>query len=537
MSSEDLKKLSKDELINTITDLKNKIAAEESEISQFIRHRDLLESISDIIFVLDKNENLVYLNSAWRILFPSRKNETVGRHYENYIPVSEKERAGFVFSKVISEGAVFENELLKTFDESGNVLYFSTSFFPIISDSGEIKGLVGIMKNITERFLAQRKFKESSRALEGKIKEQLSQSEELKNLRDLNEEILNNAPIGIFMMDPSGVMLSENPSLTEIMGRQPGETVVGVNLLEYSGFVEGGFARLFEQTLNEKKRMRATNARYVPLSGGKEIIINVTMDPIFGKGGNVEKAIIMVEDVTEQAQIMKRMNRVEKISALGVLSSGVALELRNYINKMVMDLNFVEKNVDESNPAADYVDSLQSDIERIKNISEQLLSLSVVDESAKEVCEINKLFTTHPVDVFLKRIKNDGIEVEFIASPEDPVVNATHNQLEQVVLQFLENAEEAVSNDGKITISTSVTGKENEKYAVITITDNGIGIPEENIKKIFQPFFTTKGKSATGLGMMIVSTIIENLGGYIGIKSKPGEGTSIRIALPQEKTA
>ncbi|MBN1531525.1 MAG: PAS domain S-box protein [Spirochaetes bacterium] len=532
MKSEDLSTLSKEDLINRVQDLQMKGCIESNEISKYISYRDLLESTSDIIFVLDKNEHLVYLNSAWRIIFPSRGNEKFGQHYEHYIPIDKKDRARDVFTSVITEGTVFENEIMKTYDENGGVLYFSTSFSPVRTEGGEIIGLIGIMKNITQQYMTQKKLKENTRMLEAKIKEQITQAEELKNLRDLNEELIRDVPVGIFTMDPTGIMLMENPALMVIMGRNPGDSVVGVNLLEYSGFVEGGLAKLFEQSLSERRTIRVSNVNYRPIAGGSELIINVIMDPILDKVGNVEKVIVMVEDITEQAKITKRMNRAEKLSALGVLSAGVASELKNYINKMVMDLNFVENNVERDSPAAEYIDSLQTNVERIKNISEQLVSLSAVDEGDKEICELNKLVTSHPIEVFLKRLRNEGFEVDVLTADDEPTVRATQNQLQQILLQFLENAEEAMPDKGRITVSISTAVEGDMKYAFLTVEDTGLGIPEDNFKKIFQPFFTTKGKSATGLGLMIVSSIVENLGGCIGLKSRAGEGTSIRIALP-----
>jgi PAS domain S-box-containing protein len=535
MKSEDLSNLSKEDLIHRVQDLQLKGSIESNEISKYISYRDLLESASDIIFVLDKNENLVYLNSAWRIIFPSRGNEKFGQHYEHYIPIEKKERARDVFSSVMGKGTVFENEIMKTYDESGGVLYFSTSFSPIRAEGSEIIGLAGIMKNITQQHLTQKKLKENAKILEAKIKEQIAQAEELKHLRDMNEELIRDVPVGIFTMDPTGIMLMENPALTAIMGRQPGETIAGVNLLEYSGFAEGGLTRLFEQTIREKKTIRVANAVYKPITGGRELIINVIMDPMLDTTGNVQKVIVIVEDITEQAKITKRMNRAEKLSAMGVLSAGVASELKNYINKMMMDLNFVENNVEKDSPAAEYVDSLQKNLERIMNISEQLVSLSAVDEGHKEICELNKLVMSHPIEVFLKRLRHEGFEVDVITSEDDPSVQATQNQLQQILLQFLENAEEAMPDKGKITVSIATAVEDNVKFAFLTVVDSGMGIPEENFKKIFQPFFTTKGKSATGLGLMIVSSIVENLGGCIGLKSRAGEGTSIRIALPVVK--
>jgi len=333
-------------------------------------------------------------------------------------------------------------------------------------------------------------------------------------------------------MDPTGIMLSENPALKRIMGRKPDETIVGVNLLNHIGFKQAGFDKLFDEGIRTKKPMRINNANYVPYVGGIDLIINVTMDPILDKHGNVEKVIIMVEDNTEQAKMIQRTSKAERLSSLGFLASGVALELRNNLVQMAMDLNFVGNQVDKNSPAAEYVDSLKEELDGIKNISEQLLSLSITDEADKEICELGKMINNHPIDLMINRLRNDGFNVNVELPAEDPKVRASSNQIQQIIIQTLENAAEAMPDKGRIDLTVEPINTEKGKFVFLTITDHGMGISDENLKRIFQPFFTTKGKKATGLGLMIVSTIVENLGGSIGIKSRPGEGTSIKIALP-----
>ncbi len=249
--------------------------------------------------------------------------------------------------------------------------------------------------------------------------------------------------------------------------------------------------------------------------------MNVTFDPILNRSGNVERVLIMIEDVTEQVRARVKANRNEKMSALGLLASGVASELKGHINKMVMDLNFVDTNVEEHSPAVEYVDSLKKELERIKTISEQLLALSVIDEREKDVCELNKIVTGHPVDVFTNRLKNDGVNFVLNLPEVSPEVVATPNQIQQLLIQFLENAEDAIDPEGTIEITVESVAEGDDAYAVLTVTDDGMGIPEEHMKKIFQPFYTTKGKKGTGLGLMIAMNIISNLGGTIGVKTEP----------------
>jgi len=171
-------------------------------------------------------------------------------------------------------------------------------------------------------------------------------------------------------------------------------------------------------------------------------------------------------------------------------------------------------------------------VSRIKNITEQLVSLSAADDTDKETCNLDKILSSRPVDAMVKRLMSDGFEVIVEPSGENPEVRANQNQLQQILQQFIENAEEAMPEKGTISISVKTKQGPNGKYAVMTISDTGIGIPEENLQKIFQPFFTTKGKEATGLGLMITTAIVQNLGGTIGLKSAPGEGTTFRVVLP-----
>ena len=529
MAIENLEKLSKEELIRII---KNYEDEKDFNISGFnlFHFSSMIDSVDDIIFVVDKGDRIQYLNKAWKKTFPLRISEP-GRNYREYLQEFELERGNYIIDSVLNKGQILKDEFLKIY-EADKPYYFMTNFSPIMSKNNEIIGLIGIMRNFTKQYQIRKKLKENTLILEEKVQEQIRQAEELKRLRDLNEEIIANAPVGMFMVDPSGIVLSENPILSEIMMRAP-NSLVGVNIIKYQGFVDSGFTSIFDKVLSTKKTINVYEKKYIPISGKAELVINVIFDPILSSTGTVEKVLIIIEDITEHYNIRKKISRIEKMGALGILASGVASELKGHINKMVMDLNFIDTNQEEHSPAIEYIDSMKIELERIKNISEQLLSLAIIDEKDKERCDLNKIVTNHPIDVFINKIKNDGHEVELILPDVSPEVMATSNQIQQLLIQFLENAEDAFIEKGKITIKIESVKTDENPYAVITLTDNGMGIPKENVNKIFQPFFTTKGKKGTGLGLMIATSIVSNIGGSIGVKSNSGEGTSIRVVIPQ----
>ena len=132
--------------------------------------------------------------------------------------------------------------------------------------------------------------------------------------------------------------------------------MVGVNLLNEPAFTESELGKLYENCRSEKKTGREFNIPYRTMASGREIIINATVVPILDSSGTIEKIIFMVEDHTEQATITNRVYEAEKLSALGILASGVASELKGCVNKMVMDINFVDNNLEEGSPVAAYID-------------------------------------------------------------------------------------------------------------------------------------------------------------------------------------
>lgn len=534
MDTKTLQTLSKEELIKIVEELQLQIALQSKGIPNMeVDYKHLVDAASDCIFVLDENGNVVYFNSAWKELAPYNIEEVIGMHYSNIVSPSEIERASDAFSAVMSGKKEFHNEKFKTVDPNNNVIYFIANFTPVKSPEGKIIGILGILRKITEIHLLEKKLKDNSRRLEEKVKEQIEQAEELKRLKALNDEIINNAPIGIFTMDPTGIILSENNAIKEIIGFEQDKSITGINFTELPGFIKSEFQKTIDEVILYKKNRILKNMTFRPqASPDDERTLNLRFIPIFDNEKRVKSVMVMAEDVTEAAKIGRRMHRAEQLSAMGILAAGVAYEMKLPINLMTVDLNFIENNINETSPMRDYVKSMKDELIRMKSISEHLLNLSKPEETELEVFEIHKLITTHPIQIMLNRMQKNGYSIT-TQYPENGIkIKGIKNQLVQVLMHIITNAEEAMPDGGELRIAVESVQNSNGKFGVITIEDTGIGISQENIKKVFQPFFTTKGDKSTGLGLMVSYSIIENHGGILGIKSKPGEGTSIRIALP-----
>jgi PAS domain S-box-containing protein len=354
----------------------------------------------------------------------------------------------------------------------------------------------------------------------------------LKNISSLSEEIINNFPTGIFVINPSGDVLIENPALKNIFGYEVERSNTGLEIYNHIKS-DAQLQRHLENANNNKKSVKIDRLKYLLPDKDTERILDIWIVPILDKQKTIKYYFFLVEDMTEHTLQDSKIQRAERLSAMGILASGIAEEIKWPLSHIMMNLDFVERNTSEESPVKSYLQAIKDDLSRIKFVSRQIMDLSLPHrEDDKEVYEINKLFSSQPIEVKLKVLKERGISVKTVLPEISPKVKANENQLIQAMTHIIQNAAEAMPQEGALLISIH-SDKENEnELVVITIADTGFGISKENLANIFKPFFTTKGQSATGLGLMVAYSIIDNLGGAIGIKSKPGVGTTVRIVLP-----
>ncbi len=253
------------------------------------------------------------------------------------------------------------------------------------------------------------------------------------------------------------------------------------------------------------------------------------------------------KDITEQKETLRatlddlekaqtQLIQSEKMSALGVLTAGVAHEINNplnFINSGVIALrsNFnngdsdqiVESNLDK------IISGIEIGVERVKSIVTSLGAFSHQTSIGKDLCNINAVI--EDCLIILHHEYKNNIEIVKKLNASIPFINGNQSQLYQVVINLLMNAVQAIKpNKGEITIKTEVV---NEKQLLISIKDNGVGMDPETLSKIFDPFFTTKSTgSGVGLGLTIIYSIIKDHKGTIHYKSKESKGTKVEVMLP-----
>jgi len=227
----------------------------------------------------------------------------------------------------------------------------------------------------------------------------------------------------------------------------------------------------------------------------------------------------------------EKLMQSEKLATIGVISSGIAHEINNPIAGVKNCLRRIEKNPQNIQQNKKYIKMMNDAVEKIANVVQSLLNFS-----RKENLKMVPVNLAHIIDrsllLLAYRLEKSRVVITQDFQPGLPNINASPNHIEQVILNLLINAIDSIEekNDTNRRIDFKVTTE--EQFIKIEISDNGVGIKEDNIKNIFDPFFTTKPEGqGTGLGLAVITNIINSHNGKIEVKSKLGEGTTFIVYL------
>ncbi len=331
-----------------------------------------------------------------------------------------------------------------------------------------------------------------------------------------------------------------NKKFLEIFGLQSPDEIVGQSI----GTLVHPDDRERIREINERRQRKEDVPDRYEFKGLKKngemayIEVSVTLATYQGE----PVSLVFLRDVTERKGLQVQLLQAQKMEAIGTLAGGVAHDFNNILMALMGYANLLQMKMGQNDPSRVYVDQILVSTAKAANITQSLLAFG-----RKQIMEMkpHKISTiVRDVEKLLQRLMPEDIELA-IRLGDDAIVRADMTQIDQVLINLATNARDAMPKGGKLTIETGRVVIDEEfmrtygygkpdAYALIMITDTGIGMDEKTREKIFEPFFTTKeiGKG-TGLGLSIVYGIIKQHNGYINVSSRTGEGSTFLIYLPE----
>ena len=255
-----------------------------------------------------------------------------------------------------------------------------------------------------------------------------------------------------------------------------------------------------------------------------------------------DRSVSSMLDMTERKHLEEQLIQSQKMEAIGQLAGGVAHDFNNILTAIIGYGNLIQMKIPDNGKLMQYMDPLLASADKAKHLTQALLAFSRKQIISPKPVDLNEVIRN--VKTFLIRLIGEDIEMITHFTEKDLVVFADAGQIDQVLMNFATNARDAMPDGGTFSIETDVVtigepflrkhhyGKPGE-YALIRVSDTGVGISKKIMEHIFEPFFTTKevGKG-TGLGLSIVYGIVKQNNGYINVYSEPDNGTVFRIYLP-----
>jgi PAS domain S-box-containing protein len=350
------------------------------------------------------------------------------------------------------------------------------------------------------------------------------------------------APVGIVHVGLDGKWLRVNQRLCDLLGYSQEELQsIAVQELLQSEEVAGEADSLRQMAAGTLDRHVVDEKRY-RRRDGSFVWGRVNMSVHRDAEGQSQHFISVIEDITDRRILEAQVRQANKMDAVGQLASGVAHDFNNLLTVILGFAELVTGDVAIPTQHGKDLGEIIKAAQRATGLTKQLLAFSRQQVLNAAPLDVNGLITE--MAGMLRRLIGEHIEVTLALAPDLSLALADRGQLEQVVMNLMVNARDAMLGGGRVTIETTDVELENSsfheetimqgRYVMLAITDTGSGMTKETRQRLFEPFFTTKetGKG-TGLGLSTTYGIVKQSKGYIWVYSEPGQGTTFKVYLPR----
>lgn len=467
-------------------------------------NRNLIEASPDPLVAIGPGGTITDVNAATEFVTGYSREELIGTDFSDYFTAPDLARAGY--QKVFQEGSVRDYALeIRHRDGRITPVLYNASVYR--DDTGKVIGVFAVARDISK----------------------LKQAEmELQKHWELLQVTLDSLGEGVIATDQEGQIMLLNQSAANLTGYSQTEAI-GEPLSE-----------IF-YVIDDKTSEAITIAAPQKISKGiilvtrdlKEIPIALTSSTIKAMNGRIIGTVTVFQDISEKLKVEQELIKTEKLESLGILAGGIAHDFNNILAAILANLQLAKVKYEKYEDIGKYLEDSIVTTHRASDLTKQLLTFSKGGAPVKKTASLSDVI--HDTAQFA--LRGSKVRAKFNIQDSLWSVEADIGQISQVIHNLVINAKQAMPKGGVIEITAENIKIEPGNrlnpgnYIKITVKDQGIGIPNDKLNKIFDPFYTTK-KEGTGLGLAISYSIIRQHDGYIEVESKLNVGTTFFIYLP-----
>ena len=404
-------------------------------------------------------------------------------------------------------------------------------------DDLPLETLVG--KPIAVEFVSNVYLVDDSKVIQCNIRDNTEHKHAEESLAKLSYAV-EQSPVSIAITNIQGEIEYVNPKFIQITGYSR-EEVIGRNPRTL---------KLWQMTADEYNHLWETISSGNTWKGefhdnrknGELFWEMATISPLKNRKGEITNFIAIKEDITEQKALESQLYHAQKMDAVSTLAGGIAHDFNNLLSVIIGFGTILEMRLDMDNPLRKNASHILSAADRAAGLTKSLLTFSREQPLDRKIVDLNDVIRT--VEKLLLQVLREDIDCRVLLSEEKLTIFADSGQIDQILLNLATNARDAMPNGGGLTISSMIVAIDQQfikahgfgtigNYAMLSVSDTGIGMDEAIRQKIFEPFFTTKevGKG-TGLGLSMVYGIAKQHNGFVTCSSEPGLGTTFNVYFP-----
>jgi signal transduction histidine kinase len=499
----------------------------------------VMQSAADPVVLTNLDNEILLQNRRAEALFSGSEGASEGKR--RALKMNDLLFSAFLSSAAVSSTEILGRDLTLVDPIEGADIHFEVISTPAHNELGERIGLVSVFRDVTD-------LREANQELARNYRKLKQADAEARRERDRLNLIIENVGHPVVVTDVTGNFVLFNRRAGMLFQPEPASTgddkmlfvdadssvsrslaAVRTNSVKLTSFISG--------LASEMRAGRQAEIELIDPESGELLPMEITSEEVRDSEQTVTAVVSVLHDLSgvrelERSRLEQKLFESDKLAAVGTLAASIAHEVNNPLEAIKNSLYLLQTKKDQTSDK--FLGIALKETERVSQIVQRMLGFAR-RAGGIEWVDLNQLIE-ETVALVERKLRQSGIKVTKKLDADLPNVQGYPDQLRQVCLNLILNAQQAMEDGGRVEIRTSALDESGQPYAAIEIKDTGCGVSEQELSRIFEPFFSMR-KDGTGLGLWVTQNIVRQHGGRIEVASREKKGTTFRIVLPVDAPA